>query len=147
MEALVERSGYLLDTNTVSEWVKPHPDPGLIEWLRDADEDRTFLSVITLGEVRYGIDRMAEGRRKTRLSGWVSDEIIDRFRHRVLPVDLAVAQGWGRMRARAGGVGKCVSMLDALIAATAETHGLTVVTRNRKDFAATGVPMICPWSE
>ncbi|MFF3223202.1 type II toxin-antitoxin system VapC family toxin [Nocardia suismassiliense] len=139
--------GYLLDTNAVSEWIKPRPDPGLIEWLHDADEERMFLSVITIGEIRRGVDRMSNGRRKARLTTWLSDQVTDRFDARLLPIDLGVAQAWGRIRARAEGVGHRVDAVDALIAATAEAHGLAVVTRNEKDFRGTGVQVLCPWRE
>ncbi|QBS45696.1 VapC toxin family PIN domain ribonuclease [Nocardia sp. CS682] len=139
--------GYLLDTNAVSEWIKPRPDPGLIEWLHDADEERMFLSVITIGEIRRGVDRMSNGRRKARLTTWLSDQVTDRFDARLLPIDLGVAQAWGRIRARAERAGHRVDAVDALIAATAEAHGLAVVTRNEKDFRGTGVQVLCPWRE
>ncbi|WP_246181030.1 type II toxin-antitoxin system VapC family toxin [Nocardia ninae] len=142
-----EPMGYLLDTNAVSEWIKPRPDPGLIEWLHDADEERMFLSVITIGEIRRGVDRMSNGRRKARLTTWLSDQVTDRFDARLLPIDLGVAQAWGRIRARAEGAGHRVDAVDALIAATAEAHGLAVVTRNEKDFRGTGVQVLCPWRE
>ncbi|MEU0876672.1 type II toxin-antitoxin system VapC family toxin [Nocardia brasiliensis] len=143
----VEPAGYLLDTNAVSEWIKPRPDPALMTWLHDEDEDRMFLSVITIGEIRRGVDRMSDGRRKVRLTTWLSDEVVDRFDKRLLPVDLGVSQAWGRIRARAEAVGRRVDPIDALIAATAEAHGLAVVTRNRKDFRGAGVPLVCPWGE
>lgn len=143
----VEPAGYLLDTNAVSEWIKPRPDPGLIGWLHEADEERMFLSVITIGEIRRGVDRMSDGRRKARLTTWLSEQVADRFDQRLLPVDFGVAQAWGRIRARAEGIGQRVDAVDALIAATAEAHGLAVVTRNRKDFRGTGVRLLCPWDE
>ncbi|MFI9404289.1 type II toxin-antitoxin system VapC family toxin [Nocardia sp. NPDC052316] len=143
----LEPMGYLLDTNAVSEWIKPRPDPGLIEWLHEADEERMFLSVITIGEIRRGVERMPNGRRKARLTTWLSDQVTDRFDARLLPIDLGVAQAWGRIRARAEGAGHQVDAVDALIAATAEAHGLAVVTRNEKDFRGTGVQVLCPWRE
>lgn len=143
----VEPAGYLLDTNAVSEWIKPRPDPGLMQWLHEADEERMFLSVITIGEIRRGIDRMSDGRRKARLTTWLAEQVADRFDERLLPVDFGVAQAWGRIRARSEGLGQRVDAVDGLIAATAEAHGLAVVTRNRKDFQGTGVRLLCPWDE
>ncbi len=144
---MVERIGYLLDTNAISEWMKPLPDPGLMDWSHATDEDLLYLSAVTIGEVRRGVERLPDGRRKARLTAWLAEDIIDRFGKRLLPVDAAVAQAWGRMRARADRQGQAVDPIDGLIAATAESHGLTVVTRNRKDFANTGVPVISPWDE
>jgi toxin FitB len=138
---------YLLDTNAVSEWVKPWPDPGFVAWLDDVDEDRTYLSVITLGELRKGVERLADGRRRDRLDRWLTGELPERFGGRVLPVDAVVADEWGRLLARAECAGSAVDGADALIAATAKVHGLQVVTRNVRHFAATGVDVICPWQD
>lgn len=106
-----------------------------------------FLSVITIGEIRRGVDRMSDGRRKARLTTWLPEQVADRFDERLLPFDFGVAQAWGRIRARSDGVGQRVDVVDGLIAATAEAHGLAVVTRNRKDFHGTGVRVPCPWDE
>ncbi|MEV6554962.1 type II toxin-antitoxin system VapC family toxin [Nocardia sp. NPDC051756] len=138
---------YLLDTSAVSEWVKPRPDPGLSLWLHTADEDRLHLSVITLGEIRKGIEKMVDSPKKRRLVDWLTESLIDRFEGRLLSVDGIVAQAWGRMVARTEGSGNPVEAADALIAATAESHGLEVVTRNVKHFAPTGVPVVCPWRD
>jgi predicted nucleic acid-binding protein len=87
---------FLLDTNAVSEWVKPRPNPGLIRWMESTDEDRVFISVITLAELRYGVERMAAGRRRSRLEEWLRDELPLRFEGRILPVDTDVAQAWAQ---------------------------------------------------
>jgi predicted nucleic acid-binding protein len=81
---------FLLDTNAVSEWVKPRPNPGLIGWMESADEDRIFLSVISLAELRYGVERIAAGRRRSRLEQWLQHELPLRFEGRILPVDTTV---------------------------------------------------------
>ncbi|NNH74969.1 type II toxin-antitoxin system VapC family toxin [Nocardia uniformis] len=138
---------FLLDTNAVSEWVKPRPDHGLVGWLDAIDEDRTYLSVMTLGELRRGLDRLADGRRKERLARWLTDELSGRFEGRLLPIDEVVAQAWGRMRARTDLLGRSIDPIDGLFAATAEAHGLTLVTRNVRDFEATGVPIVNPWAQ
>jgi len=136
---------YLLDTNAVSEWFKPRPDPGVVAWLDQVDEDRTYLSVITLGELRKGVDRLAGGRRRDRLDRWLTGELPERFGGRLLPVDAVVADEWGRLLAGTGNAGSAVDDADALIAATAKVHGLQVVTRNVHHFAAAGVDVISPW--
>jgi toxin FitB len=136
---------YLLDTNAISEWVKPRPDPGIAQWLDEVDEDRTYLSVITLGELRKGVDRLADGRRRARLDRWLASELPDRFGGRMLPVDAAVADEWGRLLARTENAGTPVGGTDALVAATAKVHGLQVVTRNVGPFRDTGVGVLSPW--
>ena len=136
---------FLLDTNAISEWVKPRPDPGIVLWLDEVDEDRTYLSVITLGELRKGVDRLAGGRRRDQLDQWLTSELPERFGERMLPVDGAIAGQWGRLLAQAESAGTPVGGIDALIAATAKVHGLQVVTRNVGHFRHTGVDVICPW--
>jgi toxin FitB len=136
---------YLLDTNAISEWVKPRPDPGIVRWLDEVDEDRTYLSVITLGELRKGVDRLAAGRRRDRLEQWLTGELPDRFGERILPVDAAVADEWGRLLAQAENAGTGVGGMDVLISATAKVHGRRVVARNVAHFQHTGVDAISPW--
>jgi toxin FitB len=136
---------YLLDTNAISEWVKPQPDPGIVRWFDEVDEDRSYLSVITLGELRKGVDRLASGRRRDRLEQWLTSELPDRFGDRMLPVDLAIANEWGRALAHAEKAGTAVGGIDTLIAATAKVHGLQVVTRNVAHFRYLGVAVISPW--
>jgi len=125
---------FLLDTNIVSEWVKPRPNPGVVAWLAEVDEDRVFLSVVTLAELRYGIERMAEGRRRHRIEEWLRDELPLRFEGRILRVDGAVADAWGKVVAQREAAGRPIGTMDAFITATAQIHRLTVVTRNAPDF-------------
>ena len=137
---------FLLDTNVVSEWMKPQPNPGVIAWLADADEDRIFLSVITLTELRYGIERMAPSRRRQRLDQWLQEELPMRFEGRVLSVDPAVAAACGKIVARSEAMGCRLEAMDAFIAATAEVHRLRVVTRNASDFQPILKGVLNPWS-
>jgi predicted nucleic acid-binding protein len=136
---------FLLDTTAISEWVRPRPDPGVVRWFDQVDEDRTHLSVITLGEARKGVELLHHGQRRDRLERWVRDELPDRFRGRVLPVDPAVADRWGKLLARAQVVGTSINNIDGLIAATALTHRMAVVTRNVAHFRAAGVEVLNPW--
>ncbi len=135
---------FLLDTNAVSEWVKPCPNPGLIGWMELADEDRVFLSVISLAEVRYGIERLSVGARRNRLERWLRDELPLRFEGRVLPIDNTVAEAWGRTVSRSEALGRPMDAMDAFLAATAEVHRLTLVTRNVSDFP-TLKSVVNPW--
>ena len=136
---------FLLDTNAVSEWVKPRPNPGLIGWSESADEDRIFLSVVSLAELRYGVERMAAGRRRSRLEQWLQHELLLRFEGRILPVDANVAEAWGRTVSRAEAAGRPIGAMDALLAATAETHQLTLVTRNVSHFPLLKT-VLNPWT-
>ena len=138
---------FLLDTNVISEWVKPRPNPGVIAWLAEIDEDRTFISVITLAELRSGINLLAVGRRRDRLNAWLADELPTRFEGRVLSIDTAVADCWGRITASARTAGRTIHAMDAFLAATADIHRLTVITRNVLDFQNAGTRVLCPWSE
>lgn len=138
---------YLLDTNVVSEGAKPQPDPGVMDWLDAADEERLFLSVVSLAALRHGVERLGEGRRKSALDLWLTDQLPARFAHRLLPVDAGVADQWGRVVARTQAAGRPMGAMDAWLAATAERHDLTLVTRNVSDFEATGVHLFNPWIE
>src|ERR1700674_5110652 len=136
---------FLLDTNAVSEWVKPRPNLGLIRWMESADEDRVFLSVISLAELRYGVERMPAGARRTRLEQWLRDELPLRFERRILSVDPNVAEAWGRTVARSEALGRPIGVMDAFLSATAEVHRLTLVTRNVSDFPLLK-SVVNPWS-
>lgn len=137
---------FLLDTNAVSEWVKPRPDPGVVAWLAEADEDRIFVSVVTLAELRHGIERLAPGQRRKRLDAWLTDELPDRFGERILPIDLSIADAWGKLVVRREALGRPIGTMDAWIAATAQVHALTLVTRNLRDFEAVVDDVVNPWT-
>jgi predicted nucleic acid-binding protein len=125
---------FLLDTNIVSESVKPRPNPGIVNWLANADEDHVFISVVTVTEIRYGIERMPAGNKRKRLDEWLRVELPFRFEGRILPIDGVVADACGRLIARSEARGHPLEARDAFIAATAEVYGLTLVTRNISDF-------------
>jgi predicted nucleic acid-binding protein len=136
---------FLLDTNVVSEWVKPQPNAGLMRWTDSVDEDSVFLSVITLAELRYGIDRMVKSKRRRRLEAWLHDELPIRFEGRILSIDPSVADACGRMIRRAKLLGRPIEAMDAFLAATAEIHDLTLVTRNVSDFPLLKT-IVNPWT-
>lgn len=136
---------FLLDTNAISEHTKPTPDPGLAEWLDAVPEGQLFLSIISVAELRHGIERLDTGRRKTALNDWLNKEIPDRFGERLLYADMQTADHWGRIVARAENIGRPIGAMDAFIAALAAQHDLTLVTRNTRDFETTGVRLFNPW--
>lgn len=131
--------GWLIDTNIISEWVRPRPDPAVVRWLEEVDEERVFLSVVSLAEIRFGIERLAPGRRRTRLDQWLREELPIRFEGRIVAVDEDVADACGRLMARARSAGRGLGAMDALIAATSLSCDLVLATRNRADFEALGI--------
>lgn len=137
---------FLLDTNVVSEWTKPRPNPGVIEWLTQVDEDAVFLSVMTFAELRHGIERLPAGDRRRRLDEWLRNDLPLRFEERIVGVDGAIADEWGRVVARRESRGRPISAMDGLIAATAQVHSLTVVTRNATDFQGSVKSVLSPWT-
>ena len=134
-------AGYLLDTNVISETRKTRADNGVIAFLSAADAAGLFLSALTLGELRKGVEakRQTDPAAADRLGEWV-DGIETTFIDRVLPVDAATARRWGGLSA-----GRSLPVVDTLIAATAINHGLTLVTRKTGDVESTGVPLVDPW--
>jgi predicted nucleic acid-binding protein len=137
---------FLLDTNVVSEWTKPAPNRGLISWLAEVDEDRTVLSAITIAELRYGIQRLPAGKRRRQLDDWLIADLSLRFAERILPVDAEVADLFGRLVDRSEKSGRPLGIMDAFIAATAELHQLTLVTRDTSDFVHLLPALINPWT-
>jgi toxin FitB len=126
----------LLDTNVLSEVRRPAPDLNVLSWLDAVDEDRVFISVASIAELR-----------RTALAAWLADDLPARFAERILPIDRTVAEHWGVLMAQSRRSGVALSVLDGFFAATARAKDLTLVTRNVKDFASCGVPLFNPWNE
>lgn len=138
--------GFLLDTNVVSELIRPRPSRNVVSWVDATPEEITFLSVITIGEVRKGIDLLAiDDPRRAALQSWLDRDLRVRYAGRLLPFDDGVAERWGQLEAFAKKRRLTVPTIDAQLAATAAHHGLTFVTRNTTDIAPTGVPVFDPW--
>lgn len=138
--------GWLIDTNIISEWVKPRPDAGVVRWLEEVDEDRVFLSVISLAEIRFGVERLDPGRRRGRLEQWLREELPTRFEGRIVLVDGDVADACGRLLARARKAGRGLGAMDALIAATCQARDLVLATRNLADFEDLGIELHAPFN-
>lgn len=140
-------SGYLLDTNVISELMKPRPARSVAAWIVETPEDLLHLSVITIGEIRKGIDLLAEDEPKRgALQSWLDHDLRVRFAGRLLPFDEWVAERWGQVEALARRHRVTLPTIDAQLAATALHHGLTFVTRNTSDVRSTGVSLFNPWS-
>ena len=134
---------YLIDTNVFSELTRPRPDSGVVDWLRTIPNEDQHLSTLTLGEMRFGAERLAPGSRSEALKIWLDTKIIAAYGDRILPVTAAVADRWARLRA---GMDRTLPAIDSLIAATALHHDLRLVTRNERDFKRfPGLEVVNPW--
>ena len=136
---------YLLDTNIVSEWKKPRPETKVISWLDGLDEESLFLSEIVMAELRRGAEKLAEGARRKAIEIFIEDELPERFEGRILGVDRAVADAWGRLMARSEAAGRRMSAMDCFQAAIAECHEMILVTRNSSDFLSYDGEIVNPW--
>ncbi len=138
-------SGFLLDTNVISEIVKPSPNSGVLQWMKSTDESLLCLSVLTVGEVRKGIALLPAGRRRVSLEAWLDYDLMLRFSDRILPVDVSVADRWGRICGTDAARKSPLPVMDGLIAATALHPNLTLVSRDTKPAKVTGVEIFDPW--
>jgi predicted nucleic acid-binding protein len=134
---------YLLDTNLVSELRRKAPNPGVLAWMQQRPASTLFLSVLTLGELRKGVEGLADAQRKLMLNDWLESDLPTFFTGRILAIDADVSDLWGRMMAAAG---RPLPAIDSLIAATAARHDLSLVTRNVRDFEGLGIALINPWT-
>ncbi len=138
----MSRVAYLLDTNVVSELGKRVPEPRVLSWFRGVSDVQLRLSVLSVGEIRRGIERLPDPLARRRLQLWLDEQLLPWLGSRLLPVDLEVAECWGQLGARAG---RTLPAVDSLLAATALAHGLTLVTRNVADFVFPDLRCINPW--
>ena len=136
---------YLFDTCVISELVSKQPSVRVVEWVDSLDPDDVYLSVLTIGEIIKGIEKLPNSRRKTELQTWLKEDLLVRFRGKIIPVDTDVIMEWGILSAQVESVGKPMPAIDSLIAATAKANQLTLITRNVRDFEATGMKVLNPW--
>ena len=134
---------YLLDTNVLSELRRKTPDIGVVEWFARRPASTLFLSVLTIGELRKGIEGLRDVERRSALTDWLETDLPGFFAGRILAIDTQVADRWGKLVAAAG---RPLPAIDSLLGATAAQHGLSIVTRNGRDFADLGLDVINPWS-
>jgi hypothetical protein len=140
-------SGFLLDTNVISELIKPRPEPRVTTWVEETDESLLHLSVLTLGEIRQGIAALLQSRRRATLEAWLETDLRHRFHRRILSIDDNVADRWGLLTAQTRKNGIALPVIDGLLAATALHHNLTFVTRDTSTLARSGIAVFNPWDE
>jgi toxin FitB len=136
---------YLLDTCVISEFIKPHPEPKVVDWLNTTDPEQVFLSAVTIGEIQFGISNRPPSNRRTELEIWLNESLFPQFTNRILTLDADIFLTWGQMTAQQRQQGKPMSVMDSLIAAVALQHRMVLVTRNISDFSATGLSLLNPW--
>ncbi len=138
-------TGYLLDTNVISEVLRPMPDTRVMDWCRVTPRRFLHLSLVSLGEIRKGLTIMPEGARRSQLESAVAVLIPNWFAGRILPMSESIAKRWGVLEGQRKLMGRPLQVPDAQIAATALDRGLTLVTRNVRDFEALGLKILNPW--
>ncbi len=136
---------YLLDTCVISELVAKKPNPKVVEFVDSLEADDIYLSVITVGEIIKGVEKLPKSRRKQELHDWLKDDLLIRFQGKILALDVDALLEWGTMTARIESNGQKMPAIDSLIAATVLANEMTLVTRNVSDFDATGVKIVNPW--
>jgi predicted nucleic acid-binding protein len=137
---------YLLDINVLSEPAKPRPDPHVVSWLEEQSPLDLAISVLTLGEIEKGVRLLPDGKKRDRLVDWLAVELPRQFLGRVLDVDDRAALAWGRLTAEARRAHRELPVIDGLLLATADAHGLIFVTRNDRDCEDRGIPIYNPWN-
>jgi predicted nucleic acid-binding protein len=138
---------YLLDTNVVSELIAREPNPRVVRWVDDLDPHGVYLSVVTVGELQKGIEKLPDSRRKTDLRGWLEGDLLVRFDGRMLVLDVGAMLAWGAMMGRLERAGRPLPAMNSIIAALALHHDCTLATRNEADFEGTGVRVANPWRQ
>lgn len=135
----------ILDTNVVSEPLRPRPEPLVIDWLDAQLADSLYLTSVSLAELLAGVEALPVGRRRQALEGALGAQVLSLFAGRVLSFDEAAARAFAHVSRRAQAAGHPVSFADAAIAAIASSHGFSIATRNVRDFQGCGVELINPW--
>ncbi|MBC8233862.1 type II toxin-antitoxin system VapC family toxin [bacterium] len=136
---------YLFDTCVVSELISRNPNDTVLRWVSQQNEKHVYLSVVTIGEIQHGIEKLADGKRKESLTKWLEEDLMTRFNGKILDIDVNVMMQWGRIVAGLERIGKPMPVMDSIIAAVAIEHDLHLVTRNVKDFENLDLRIVNPW--
>lgn len=136
---------YLLDTNVISELIARQPNPRVTEWINQLDPNMVYFSVITIGEIRKGVEKLAASKRRQAIAEWLETDLLIRFEGRILEISVQTMLTWGELVGRLEKQGKPLNAVDSLIAAIALQGAYVLVTRNESDFLDTGVSVLNPW--
>ena len=136
---------YILDTCAISELVAKQPNPTVVEFIDSLDPDDVYLSVVTIGEISKGIEKLPKSKRKQELETWLREDLLVRFDGKIIPLDTGGLLEWGSLTARLESTGKTLPAMDSLIAATVLARSMILVTRNVDDFENTGIEIVNPW--
>ena len=136
---------YILDTNVISELVAARPNPKVVDWIQSVESNQVFLSVIAIGELKKGIEKLPDSDRKVKLDQWLHEDLLVRFEDQILIIDQETMLIWGRLVAQLEMIGRPISAIDSLLAATALQWQYTLVTRNTAHFAMAGIALLNPW--
>ncbi len=136
---------YLLDTNVISELIGKSPNQNVVSFLERLNEDDLCLSVITIGEIKFGIEKLQDGTKKEKLLDWLYNDLFTRFEHKIIDVDIDTMLKWGYINSKLQKIGRPIPIMDALIASTVLSKNLTLLTRNEKDFKDLDIEMINPF--
>ena len=138
---------FLLDTCVISEFIAPRRDENVVKWIDSIPEEMAFLSAVSVGEIRRGIESTTNVRRRDVLKNWLENDLLIRFQNRILPLDVDVLLAWGQLTGSLDKAGQPMPIMDSLIAATGIHHQLTIATRDIRDFRNAGVRVVNPWSD
>ena len=136
---------YILDTNVVSELVAAQPDHSVVQWVENIPPEQVYLSVLTIGELVKGIEKLPDSSRRDMLVAWLHNDLLVRFQDHLLPLDASVLIIWGQLVASLEASGHPMPAIDSLLAATTAFKGFTLVTQNVDDFTHAGIPLLNPW--
>jgi len=136
---------YIFDTNVISELVAARPNPKVVEWIQTVDPNQVFLSVIAIGEIKKGIEKLPDVDRKATLERWLQVDLMEQFEDQLLNIDHQTMLIWGKLVAQLETIGRPISAIDSLLAATALQWSYTLVTRNTSHFQWTGIALLNPW--
>ncbi len=138
---------FIIDTCVISELIKKNPDKNVVHWIAAIEESRLYLSVLTIGELHKGIEKLPKSKKKTALHNWVTHDLTERFNNRIIDFDIKIASLWGKIQALSELSGRPLLTVDGQIAATGIALNFTVITRNTQDMERSGVSLINPWED
>jgi len=137
---------YLLDTNIISELISKNPNKKVTDFILSLDEEKLYLSVITIGEIKSGIEKLDDGRKKEKLLHWLENDLLVRFHSRIINIDVEVMLQWGVTNTQLKKLGKTLPIMDSIIGSIAQAKNLILLTRNEKDFKNLDIKIINPFT-